>query len=134
MYLLFFFYFIFLLGYSLSIDYCIETIKNPYSLGFYIFLLTLNIFQTLFLHYKFFSVYSSFYYKSIIGINAIFFIINLFLEYIDEKKIVIFFFQIFINIFNIIYILPKDVLIYEEIIDNRRSLSSNDDYPEATYL
>lgn len=133
MFLLFFFYFIFLLGYVLSLDYYIETIKNPYTLGFYIFLLTLNLSQTFFLNYKFFTIYSSFYYKSVIGINILFFIINLIMEYTGQENIIIFFFQIMINIFNIIYILPKDIYIYDEI-NERRGLSSNEDYPEATYL
>lgn len=94
----------------------------------------MNLLQTYFLYYKFFSVYSSFYYKSIIVVNSLFFLINLSLEYIDEKKILLFFFQILINIFNIIYIKQKDILVYNEIQDDRRSLSSNQDYPEATYL
>jgi hypothetical protein len=63
-----------------------------------------------------------------------FFIINLFLEYTNQKNILPFLFQIFINIFNIIYILPKKDYTYNEIEENTINLSSNKDYPEATYL
>ena len=94
----------------------------------------LNLFQTFFLMYKFFMKRTLFYYKTIIVTNSLFFITNLFLEYMNEKNILVFLSQILINIFNIIYILPKDTYIYNEVEDQTISLSSNRDYPEATYL
>lgn len=117
-----------------SLEYFFEAIENKYILSLYILLLNSNLFQTFFLTYKFFIKRTLFYYKSIIVVNSMFFIINLFLEYTNQKNILPFLFQIFINIFNIIYILPKKDYTYNEIEENTINLSSNKDYPEATYL
>ena len=134
MILLFFFYFIYLIIFLFSFEYFYETISNKFILSFYIVIMILNLFQTFFLIYKFFMKRTLFYYKTIIVTNSLFFITNLFLEYMNEKNILVFLSQILINIFNIIYILPKDTYIYNEVEDQTISLSSNRDYPEATYL
>ena len=134
MILLFFFYFIYLIIFLFSFEYFYETISNKFILSFYIVIMILNLFQTFFLIYKFFMKRTLFYYKTIIVTNSLFFIANLFLEYMNEKNILVFLSQILINIFNIIYILPKDTYIYNEVEDHTISLSSNRDYPEATYL
>ena len=117
-----------------SLEYFFETIESKFILSFYILLIILNLFQTLFLTYKFFIKRTLFYYKTIIAINSMFFIINLFLEYTNQKNMLPFLFQVFINIFNIIFILPKESYIYNEIEENTTNLSNNKDYPEATYL
>ena len=134
MILLFFFYFIYLIIFLFSFEYFYETISNKFILSFYIIIMILNLFQTFFLIYKFFMKRTLFYYKTIIVTNSLFFITNLFLEYMNEKNILVFLSQILMNIFNIIYILPKDTYIYNEVEDHTISLSSNRDYPEATYL
>ena len=134
MILLFFFYFIYLIIFLFSLEYFYETISNKFILSFYIIIMLLNLFQTFFLMYKFFMKRTLFYYKTIIVTNSLFFITNLFLEYMNEKNILVFLSQVFINIFNIFYILPKDTYIYNEVEDHTISLSSNRDYPEATYL
>lgn len=132
MYLFLFFHFIFLLGYFILLENSYFITDNKGLWVFYSFLFSINMFQTYFLNYKFFSVYSKFYYKCIIGTNILFFIINLLFEYIDTKNVLLFVFQIFINIFNISYVLSNRKNLYENI--ENRSLSSNKDYPEATYL
>ena len=134
MILLFFFYFIYLIIFLFSLEYFYETISNKFILSFYIIIMLLNLFQTFFLMYRFFMKRTLFYYKTIIVTNSLFFITNLFLEYMNEKNILVFLSQVFINIFNIFYILPKDTYIYNEVEDHTISLSSNRDYPEATYL
>ena len=134
MFLLFFFYFVFIVIYFFSLEYLFRTIENKYILSLYILLLNSNLFQTFFLTHKFFIKRTLFYYKTIITINSMFFITNLFLEYTDEKNILIFISQALVNIFNIFYILPKESYIYNEIEENTTNLSSNEDYPEATYL
>lgn len=134
MFLLLFFYFIYIMICFFSLEYFFETIESKFILSFYILLIILNLCQTFFLIYKFFIKRTLFYYKSIIVVNSLFFIINLFLEYTNQKNILPFLFQIFINIFNIIFILPKESYIYNEIEENTTNLSNNEDYPEATYL